>query len=85
MNLEQLVLATRTCRRFHQYQLIAYETLLQLIDLARVGGSAKNLQPLKYFPVCDSVKNELIFRTLDGLVISRNGPAQKRANDLPPT
>ena len=36
-------------------------TLRELIDLARLGGSARNVQPLKYLPVNDPARNEAIF------------------------
>ena len=78
MNIEQLVHATRTCRRFHQDQAVSHETLCQLIDLARLGGSAKNLQPLKYLPVQMPQKNATIFPHLGwaGYLPEWPGPAE---------
>ncbi len=78
MKIEQLIRATRTCRRFHQEQAISKETLCQLIDLARLAGSAKNLQPLKYLAINDTKKNEAIFSHLGwaGYLPEWPGPAE---------
>jgi len=46
--LYDLIRKTRSCRRFVEDEPIAMETLRYLVDLARLGGSARNLQPLKY-------------------------------------
>jgi len=59
--LKNLVFNTRTCRRFQEDQPVALETLLTLIDLARLAGSAKNIQPLKYMAINDARRNGLIF------------------------
>ncbi|MFC1513271.1 nitroreductase family protein [Thermodesulfobacteriota bacterium] len=64
MKMEQLARATRSCRRFQQEQTVAAEPLRRLIDLARLGGSAKNLQPLKYLAVSTPEKNATIFSHL---------------------
>ena len=61
MNIAQLVHATRSCRRFREEQAVARETLRGLIDLARLAGSAKNLQPLKYLIVNTPAQNAAIF------------------------
>lgn len=77
MNLKQLVYATRSCRRFRQEQTIAIDTLHQLIDLARLGGSAKNLQPLKYLVTNEPAGNDAIFPHLGwaGYLPEWPGPA----------
>lgn len=46
--LYDLIRKTRSFRRFFEGEPIAMETLRYLVDLARLGGSARNLQPLKY-------------------------------------
>lgn len=46
--LYDLIRKTRSFRRFVEDEPIAMETLRYLVDLARLGGSARNLQPLKY-------------------------------------
>ncbi|MBW1989741.1 MAG: nitroreductase family protein, partial [Deltaproteobacteria bacterium] len=46
--LKDLVEKNRTCRRFVEAERMDKETLLSLVDLARLCPSAGNLQPLKY-------------------------------------
>lgn len=48
MKLKDLVIKTRSCRRFDESQRINYRTLEHLIDLARLSASGANRQPLKY-------------------------------------
>jgi nitroreductase len=62
--IRDLVLKNRSYRRFRGHVPISYETLVELIDLARHAASAANLQPLKYVLSCDPEKNELIFSHL---------------------
>ncbi len=49
--LYDLVCKTRSFRRFKEGEPIDMETLRYLVDLARLGGSARNMQPLKYLLV----------------------------------
>ena len=48
MNLKELVLKTRTYRRFDESYRIDYKVLESLIELARLSPSGANRQPLKY-------------------------------------
>jgi len=48
MNLKDLVLKTRSYRRFDELKKIELETLESLIDLARLSASGANRQPLKF-------------------------------------
>ena len=59
--IRDLVLKTRSYRRFHEDVPVTLETLKELVDLARLSGSAANLQPLKYVLSCDPAKNALVF------------------------
>jgi nitroreductase len=59
--LKDLILKTRSYRRFYQEVPIEMETLGELVDLARLSASAANIQPLKYILSCDTQKNALIF------------------------
>ncbi len=61
MNLGELVLKNRSYRRFYENVPIEHETLRQLVDLARLSGSAANLQPLKYMLSGDQNLNATIF------------------------
>lgn len=59
--LHDLVRKTRSFRRFREDEAINMETLRDLVDLARLGGSARNVQPLKYLLVNAPSVNGLIF------------------------
>ena len=48
MDLKDLVLKTRSYRRFDEAYRISYNTLENLIGLARLSASGANRQPLKY-------------------------------------
>lgn len=62
--LRDLVLKTRSYRRFRQDVGVPTATLHELIDLARCSASAANLQPLKYAIANDPATNARIFRHL---------------------
>ena len=49
--MQELIAKTRTFRRFLQKEQISLATLEELIDLARLGGSARNSQSWQYMPV----------------------------------
>ena len=48
MNLRELVEKNRTIRRFDESFSIGYNTLEQMVNLARLSASGANKQPLKY-------------------------------------
>lgn len=48
MNLKELIVKNRSCRRFDESYKIETKTLESLIDLARLSPSGANRQPLKY-------------------------------------
>lgn len=62
--LKDLVLKTRSYRRFNQNVQVDRETLVELIDLARQTASGSNAQPLKYYLSCSPEQNALIFTCL---------------------
>jgi len=64
MNMQELVRLTRSYRRFHEDHEIGREVLEQLVDLARLGASGRNLQPLKYAVCADRKRNALLFPEL---------------------
>jgi len=76
--IEELVRQNRSCRRFHQDQSVSRETLLSLVDLARLSASAANLQPLKYVLSCEPERNAAIFSCLAwaGYLKDWPGPAE---------
>ena len=59
--LRDLVVKNRSYRRWHEDEVIPYETLVGFVDLARLCASAANQQALKYIISCDPEKNALIF------------------------
>lgn len=59
-----LIRRTRTFRRFDASVPVTAQTLGELLDLARLGGSARNLQPLKYMPVVEEKLRADIFPCL---------------------
>jgi nitroreductase len=62
--LRDLVIKTRSYRRFEQNASIGTNTLRELVDLARYSASGVNRQPLKYILSNDPGENALIFETL---------------------
>ena len=62
--IRDLVLMNRSYRRFVEEVPVTYDTLRELVDLARHSASSANLQPLKYILSCDREKNALIFSHL---------------------
>jgi nitroreductase len=59
--LKNLVIKNRSYRRFYQEKSISRQTLLELVDLARVTPASKNMQPLKYFLSFEEDTNRKIF------------------------
>jgi nitroreductase len=62
--IRDLVVATRSIRRFHQSAAVDLDTLRQLVDLARLSASAANVQPLKFALSCEPERNARIFPLL---------------------
>jgi nitroreductase len=60
----ELIKGNRSYRRFHQEEPVSRETLLELVNLARLSASAANLQPLKYFLSWEPESNSAIFSCL---------------------
>lgn len=63
-NLKDLVLRTRSFRRFHEDYIITEEDILMLIELARLSGFGGNRQSFKFWAVLDEEKKEKVFETL---------------------
>ena len=61
---KDLVLRTRSYRRFYENVAVDMATLHELVDLARLTASSGNRQPLKYVLACDPETNARIFSTL---------------------
>ena len=76
--LYDLIRKTRSFRRFHEEEAVSIETMRNLVDLARLGGSARNLQPLKYILINNPAMNAKIFTHLAwaGYLEDWPGPAE---------
>lgn len=61
MTLREMVSRTRSFRRFYENHLLSLTTLEDLVDTARLTGSAANLQPLRYMISVDPQVNAKIF------------------------
>ena len=61
---KDIVKSNRSYRRFFENELISRETLLSLVDFARLTPSGQNRQALRYYVNCDKERNEIIFKTL---------------------
>ena len=62
--LRDLIMKSRSYRRFWQEVAVEYDELRQLADLGRLSPSAGNVQPLRYVLSCDPKKNALVFQNL---------------------
>ena len=73
-----LIRAARTFRRFRQDVVIELETMRELVDLARLGGSARNAQPLKYMLINDPETCAVVFPNLGwaGYLADWPGPVE---------
>ena len=78
MSFKELVLQTRSYRRFHQTMPISLDTLRELVDLARQAASGANFQPLKYVLVADAALNARVFPCTRwaGYLEGWSGPAE---------
>ncbi len=62
--LREFIVKNRSYRRYYEDYQISRETLLELIDLARLSPSSMNLQPLRYVIVNTPERCELIFQNV---------------------
>jgi len=78
MTIKELILKTRSYRRFYQEERISIATLVELVDLARLTASAKNMQPIRYIISNNTLINKKIFSCLSwaGYLSDWNGPKE---------
>ncbi len=76
--IEELVRKNRSYRRFYQDVPVSLETLRDLVNLARLSPSGRNVQPLKYKLVSDLELNAKIFPLLGwaGYLTDWPGPVE---------
>ena len=60
----ELVKKNRSYRRFYEEEAISQDTLLTLVNYARLAPSGGNRQALQYYLSCDRKLNEEIYQTL---------------------
>ncbi|HSV30869.1 MAG TPA: nitroreductase family protein [Atribacteraceae bacterium] len=74
--IDELILKTRSIRRFRENEPVSREVLKDLVNLARLSPSAANRQPLKYLLSNTLEKNAIIFPCLAwaGYLIDWPGP-----------
>lgn len=77
MNLQELVLATRSVRRFRENRSLSPAALRGLADLARRTASAGNFQPLRYVLSVDAPTNARIFTRLVWAAYLKDWPGPK--------
>ena len=78
MLMKDLVTKNRSCRRFDQGASVSRETLMELVDLARLSATASNIQPLRFLLSADASRNALIFPHLAWAAYLKDwaGPAE---------
>lgn len=78
MIVREAITKNRSYRRFYEDVVIEAELLVQWIDLARLSASSRNIQSVKFMPVCQPQQNAKIFRHLAwaGYIDDWEGPAQ---------
>lgn len=75
--IDTLIRKNRSYRRFHQNDEVSADTLKELVNLARLTGSAANLQPLKYVIANGPEKRESIFPCLSWAGYLKDWPGPK--------
>ncbi|MCF8309598.1 MAG: nitroreductase family protein [Bacteroidales bacterium] len=78
MDFKSLVENTRSVRRFKENESVSKQDLYDLVELARLAPSGRNLQPLKFLLSNEPSRNAAIFSTLRwaGYLDDWRGPAQ---------
>lgn len=74
MMIDALVRRTRTARRFQEERPLDSAMLRSLVDLARLGGSARNAQALKYMVITEATLCQQLFPLLGWAGYLRDWP-----------
>ncbi len=74
--MKEIISKTRTYRRFREERRIKRQTLLGLLELARLGGSARNCQPWQYLIIDQPEECAAVFPLLGwaGYLTDWRGP-----------
>lgn len=75
---KDLVKQNRSFRRFHGEKMIEKETLIELVDIARITPSTKNQQCMRYRLVNEAAENAFVYSTLGwaGFFKDWGGPSE---------
>ena len=73
--LKDLIVRNRSTRKYYQDVAVSRETLLELVELARLSPSGGNRQLLKYYISCEPEKNAVIY---DQIGLGGNPPEGER-------
>lgn len=76
--LGDLIRKNRSYRRFYENVGVSRETLLELIDLARLSPSGANRQALRFYLSCEPDLNEKVFPTLGWAAYFREWPGPEK-------
>lgn len=74
MKMQELVVKTRSYRRFDESVAVSIKTLEELVNLARLSASGANSQPLKYILSADVETNHLVFPALGWAAYLKDWP-----------
>lgn len=76
--LKEMIAKNRSYRRFYENERLTKETLLSLVDYARLSASGANKQPLRYIVSGDEQVNHEIYPTLAwaGYLVDWAGPEE---------
>jgi nitroreductase len=76
MMFKKMIAKNRSYRRFYEEECLTKETLLSLVDHARLSASGANKQPLRYVISCDTEVNDKIYPNLAwaGYLLDWSGP-----------
>lgn len=76
--MREIIAKTRTFRRFFQKEAISIDVMHELVDLARLGGSARNGQPWQYMVINTPELCEKVFPFLGwaGYLSDWKGPIE---------
>ena len=76
--LKKMIADNRSYRRFYEDEIISKETLLSLVDYARLSASGANKQALRYVVACEKEVNAIVYSTLAwaGYLADWSGPVE---------
>jgi len=80
---DELIRKNRSFRRFHEEMQVETETLMELVNLARLSASAGNMQPLKYILVNEPPQTSDVFSHLRWAAYLKDWPGPREGQRPP--